>query len=124
MQNNGGHFEYDQDSEGRLRRAIYFSKSMLIYAQKFLDIVIIDSTYKRNRFNLPLVNIIGVNNLGQNILLAFALLTNETIESYDWVCQKLKRVWNKIPLNIICDECQSLNAGKNLNYYQFHLFRH
>ena len=47
---------------------------MLIYSRYFLDVVIIDSTYKRNRFNLPLVNIIGINNSGQNILLAFSLL--------------------------------------------------
>ena len=38
---------------------------------------------------------------------------------YNWVCQKLKKVWNKIPLKIICDECQPLNADKNLTMINF-----
>lgn len=57
---------------------------MMQYADYFLDIVIVDATYKRNRFNLPLVNVIGVNNFGHNIMLAFGLFSNETLDSYTW----------------------------------------
>ena len=51
----------------------------MTYSNFFLDIVIIDTTYKRNRFSLPLVNVIGINNLGQNILLAFGSLNDEIL---------------------------------------------
>jgi len=56
----GGFFAISLDEENRLQRALYISQTMLLYAQSFLDIIIIDATYKKNRFNLPLVNIIGI----------------------------------------------------------------
>ena len=67
-----GYFNYKCDAKSEFESAIFLSKCMLLYSKCFLDIVIIDSTYSRNRFNLPLVNIIGINNYGKNIMLAFA----------------------------------------------------
>ena len=64
---------------------------MLLYSKFFLDIVIVDATYWRNRFNLPLVNIIGINNYGRNIMLTFSLLSNETLEDYKWLFSELKK---------------------------------
>jgi len=111
VKNNGGFFYFETNQQGQFSKSLYVSKTMEIYSKKFLDVVIIDSTYKRNRFNLPIVNILGVNNLGQNILLGFALLTNETKESYDWIFKKLKLIWKKDPINVICDECQAINSS-------------
>ena len=113
---NGGSFFLRQDANDKLIYFLYVSKAMTDLSKKFLDLVIIDSTYKRNRFNLLIVNVLGVNNLGQNILLAFGLLTNEKKESYDWIMQKLKGVWGGDPLNIICDECPSINGGNDFSH--------
>ena len=123
IKDNGGFFFYEKDQESKFQRGLYISKVMSIYSKKFLDVIIIDSTYKRNRFNLPLVNVIGINNLGQNIILAFALLSNETKESYDWVFKKLKLAWKNEPLNIVCDECPSLNAG-NYSIFSILIYRY
>jgi len=78
------YFNFKVDKESKFTSAIYLSKTMLLYSQYFLDLVIVDATYKRNRFNLPLINVIGVNNFGKNIMLAFGLLSNETLEGYIW----------------------------------------
>ena len=61
----------------------------------FLDMVIIDATYKRNRFNMPLINVVGVNNYGRTILLAFGLMDDEKANSYDWLFKSLKEIWKK-----------------------------
>jgi hypothetical protein len=45
---------------GRLTRLFMASKACLEYAKKHLDILIIDSTYKTNRFEMLLLNIIGM----------------------------------------------------------------
>jgi len=63
----------------------------MLDSEYFLDIVIIDTTYKRNRFNLPLVSVIGINNLEQNILLAFGFLNDETTTSYEWFFANLRK---------------------------------
>jgi len=104
-------FSYELDEENRFQKSLFLSDVMLIYSSKFLDIVIIDSTYKRNRFNLILVNIIGIDNYGRNIMLGFGLLDNETSLSYEWLFRELKKNWNESPLNFVVDECDSIKNG-------------
>ena len=111
---NGGYFKYEENEVNIFESAIYVSETMLTYAEEFLDVVIVDSTYKRNRFNLPIVNVIGINNYGQNILLAFALIKNETKESYMWIFRNLKHLWSKNPHNFVCDQCPSIRYGKHI----------
>ena len=84
---------------------------MVNYSKKFLDMVIVDATYKRNRFNMPLVNVVGVNNYGRTILLAFALLDDEKMDSYDWLFKNLKDIWRKEPDYFISDECAEIIKG-------------
>lgn len=109
---NGGFFRSEVNREREFYRCIFLSKVMLLYSLYFIDIVIIDSTYKRNRFNLPLVNVIGVNNYGHSIMLAFGLLSEETTESYTWFFSKLKRAWeNRQPQNFIIDGCVAMKQG-------------
>jgi len=73
----------------------------------------VDSTYRRNRFNLALVNVLGINNLGKNIILAFGLLGSETKESYAWFFSELKKAWGrKDPKSCITDEEEAIQQGK------------
>jgi len=110
---NGGRFSIEKE-QNRLKRVVFVSNFMLNYSQFFLDIVLIDSTYRRNRFNMPLVNVIGVNNYGKNILLAFGLLSDEKTDSYEWLLGKLKDFWRKSPQLVISDECDAIRNGKTL----------
>ena len=113
VQEKGGYFAIQKNFNDELLHALYISEKMLKLSEKFLDIIIIDATYKKNRFNLPLVNIIGIDNYGHNILLAFGLLTNEKTESYSWLFQELKSAWKKNPLNVITDDSSEIQEGKN-----------
>jgi len=82
---DGGYFKHSTNSSQELFRMIYLSKTIQIYSNYFLDLVIVDATFWRNHFNFSLINVIGINNLGQNIMLAFGLLSNETNEAHEWV---------------------------------------
>jgi len=42
----GGFFSMEVDSENIFQRSLYISDIMLTYSKHFLDVVIIDSTYK------------------------------------------------------------------------------
>jgi len=104
---NGGYFKFEVNNKNEFDKCIFMSKTMLIYAQHFLDIVIVDSTYKRNRFNLPLINVIGINNFGK-----FGLLSEETSRAYTRLFSQLKQGWeNKKPMNFITDDCQAMKQG-------------
>lgn len=110
----GGYFAIEKDQSNRLKQAIFISETMLKFSNYFLDIIIIDTTYKRNRFNLPLVNVIGIDNFGHNIMLAFGLLTDEKLESYKWFFKELKSIWNRDPLNVITDDSFELQEGNKI----------
>jgi len=86
------------------------------YAEFFSDFVLVDTTYKRNRFNLPLVNLVGVDNFGKTIVLGFGMISDEKIESYDWFFGKLKECWQRSPQVFICDEDASIHQGNFVNF--------
>jgi len=110
---NGGFYDILLDKDNRLQKVLYISKQMLEYSEMFLDIIFVDSTYRRNRFNMPLFNVCGINNFGKTIMLAFAVLNNETKETYDWVFSGLRRAWKSNPAYIISDESQEIIHGKS-----------
>jgi len=115
-QKNKAFFEYELDNERKFRASIFASNEMLILSQYFTDFVLVDSTYKRNRFNLPLVNVVGVDNFGRTVMLAFGMIQDETIASYNWFFEKLKKCWNKDVEVFICDEDASIHQGILINF--------
>ncbi|CAA0809042.1 Unknown protein, partial [Striga hermonthica] len=50
----------------------------------------IDSTYKTNRYKMPLVEMIGMTPCNNNFLIAYALVKDEKEASYEWVLHKLR----------------------------------
>ena len=62
-------------------------------ARRFNEIIVLDATYKSNKNDMPLLNVVGVSHLGssklQNVLIASAFLVNEKEESYNWVLKTM-----------------------------------
>ena len=113
IKEQGGNYSVDYDgSNNSLKRILYVSGTMMAYSEKFLDMVLVDATYKRNRFNMSLVNVVGINNYGKTILLAFGLMTDEKADSYNWFFRNLKKIWKKEPIYFISFECNEIINGK------------
>ena len=112
VKENGGTFQFETGKNLNLEKILYISHRMLQYSNFFLDAVIIDSTYGHNRFNMPLINIVGINSFGKTIILGFALLNNETTQSYDWVFKNFKNHWKRKPGFVITDECEATISSK------------
>ncbi|XP_025616569.1 protein FAR1-RELATED SEQUENCE 5-like [Arachis hypogaea] len=53
----------------------------------FGDIVAFDSTYKKNKYNKPLVIFSGCNHHGQTVIFGSGLLSDETTETYKWLLE-------------------------------------
>ena len=111
VQLNGGYYDIELGNKDQLQKIIYISSHMLKYSEYFLDLILVDATYRRNRFNLPLINVCGVDNFGRTIMLIFALMNDEKALSYKWFFQRLKNAWNQDPKCIISDECAEIING-------------
>lgn len=79
----------------------------------FPHVVIIDATYKTNKYNMPFVEIVGVTSTHKTFCIAFAFISEEKTKNYKWVLECLKLTLNERmhPRVIITDrELALLNA--------------
>ncbi|KAK9688959.1 hypothetical protein RND81_09G024600 [Saponaria officinalis] len=55
-------------------------------------VVLIDSTYKTNTYNMALVEVVGVTPAGSSFLIACVLIPSESEEGYTWLLRKLMNI--------------------------------
>ena len=70
------------DSDNTVRGLFWVDGRIREMYKTFRDCTFFDTTFCVNRYNMPFVPIVGVNNHMQSILLGCALLLDETIESF------------------------------------------
>ena len=93
-------YRYDLTEEGQLSRLFVAHEHSISQAQRFPEVVIIDATYKTNIAGVPLVHIVGVDNLASDkstdslrtFFIAYALVINEKKDSYTWLMKCLQSV--------------------------------
>ena len=61
----------------------------LIWTGVFGDVVVFDSTYRVNRYNLPFVPFIGVNHHQSMVVFDCSILSDDTNLSYVWLLEAL-----------------------------------
>jgi hypothetical protein len=97
-------FDYDVDDEGRLKCMFWCDSQSRQDYQDFGDVVVFDSTYKMNRYGMPFIPFVGVNNHCKTTVFACAIVSNETEDTYAWVLWTfLKAMCQKKPKGIITD---------------------
>ena len=96
--------------DGNLARLLVFERGSLQILNSNFEVLLVDSTYKTNRFNMPLFNIIGVTAINTSFFVGFCFLDAEDSESFEWVLEKLRELYNELgiryPTTIISD-CDS-----------------
>jgi len=78
----------------------------------FGDVVIFDTTYRTNKYNLICAPIVGINNHWRNVMFACAFIADEKIESFEWVLTNLKKAMlNKCPQTIFTDQDHAITKA-------------
>lgn len=73
----------------QLENFVFSSENMKNLYTLFDDVVLIDSTYRTNKFNMPLLVLAGVNEESKTFMFGFALLSSEKEENVKWALEKL-----------------------------------
>lgn len=76
------------------------------------DVIIIDTTHKTNRFNMPMLDVIIIDNLGRSRTIFVALLDSQKIDSFKWALESLKEKLSMNPPVIFSDEDEALLSGR------------
>jgi zinc finger SWIM domain-containing protein 3 len=70
----------------------------------FGDVIVFDGTYKTNKYNLPLVPIVGVNHHKSIVLFTCGIVAHEDTQSYVWLLRTFtKAMSQKHPVSVITD---------------------
>ncbi|CAL2257220.1 unnamed protein product [Prunus armeniaca] len=81
------------------------------------DVVVFDTTFNTNRYDLTFAPMLGVNNHGQTIVLACAFLSKETIESFIWMFEEFKKAMpGGEPKTIITDQDAAMSRAISIAF--------
>ena len=79
--------------DGKLLRLFFAHPGSIELAKIFHHVCILDSTYKTNRFNLPLLQAVSQTSTGHTFTIGFCLLRNEDEANYLWSMEQFGRIW-------------------------------
>ncbi len=87
--------EDDKDSIKQLFFAKVFFQKILKYNY---EVLLIDATYKTNKYTMPLIIISGVTPLNTSYYIAFAFISKETYEVYKWLLECIKDLYQYLDI--------------------------
>ena len=77
--------EYQVDEDNRLSNLFWADGKARRDYMNFGEVIAFDTTYKNNKYNKPLTILLGVNHHFEGCVLRFALLVDETTETFCWL---------------------------------------
>ncbi|XP_078154447.1 protein FAR1-RELATED SEQUENCE 9-like [Carex rostrata] len=79
------YWDVQVDSEGRMTNLFCRDGRSHIDYDCFGDVVVFDTTYRINKYNMVCAPFLGVNHHWQNVMFGCAFLLDESVESYEWL---------------------------------------
>lgn len=73
------------DKKRRLEILFWCQTQSFEWFQRYSDVVVFDTTYKVNVYDIPCEIFVGVDNYRKTILFACALRCNETTSTFMWL---------------------------------------
>ena len=100
------------DSEKRVRSLFWMDAMCVMNYKLFGDYISFDTTFSTNKYGLPFVPIVGVNNHGSTVLFAVALLKDQKIDTFIWVLETfVQAMGGKEPKTIITDQDKAMKRA-------------
>ena len=91
----------------------FFHNKSLRWWRAFPHVLMLDATYKTNKYKLPFVQIVGLTSTNHTFCIAHAFISGESEEHYYWVVDRVKDMLKDCmePRVIITDRDRALMAA-------------
>jgi hypothetical protein len=106
----GWFVEFQLDKDNRLTRLFWMSPAQIALWLEYHDVILNDNTAKTNRYNMPLSLFLAVDNNTRSRLVAQALVSDETTDSYKWILECTKNATMAEPLVFVTDADPAADA--------------
>ncbi|CAL2276905.1 unnamed protein product [Prunus armeniaca] len=122
--NEAFYFKIEGDGDNRFSRCFWADATSRRAYGFYGDVVVFDTTFNTNRYDLTFAPMLGVNNHGQTIVLACAFLSKETTESFIWMFEEFKKAMpGGEPKTIITDQDTAMSRAISIAFpTTFHRF--
>ena len=105
-------FALKKDSNNRIQNLFFAHQKQVELLLANPDVLLMDCTYRTNRYRLPLLHILGCTNLQTFFSAGFCFLSNETYADYHWVIASfLLKTGVQRPRVFISDQEEALKAS-------------
>jgi hypothetical protein len=107
-------FHYKTDIISCITHLFFAYPKSIKLLNRFPEVILLDCTYKTNRFKLPLLNIIGVTCLNITFYIIFCFIKYEDEKSFTWALTQLwSHYYNGVPQALIMNhDIEQLKATK------------
>ncbi|XP_073130235.1 protein FAR1-RELATED SEQUENCE 5-like [Henckelia pumila] len=103
-------FRVKLDDDGRLCNLFWRDSMMKEDYDIFGDIMVFDTTYRTNKYNLICAPFVGVNHHWKNVMFGCAFLADEKVESFQWLFEVFKKsMAGKCPVSLFTDQDQAIS---------------
>ena len=86
------------DASGHITHLFLAHPLSVNMTRKYHDVLLLDCTYKTNRFRMPLLSIVGRTGLNSTFYSCFAFLLKEEIEDYKWALTQVRGLFDGITM--------------------------
>ena len=100
-----------EETTNKLKGLIFATPLMKELANKYMDLLIMDTTFGTNRFRMKHWTMCGKDNNNRTIIFAEGLIAQETTEQFSWLLSQAKGYFNKEPNFILMDSDPALIAA-------------
>ena len=105
--------------DGQVTAVLFAHPDSLGHLRAYPELLLLNCTHKTNKYNMPLLDMTGVDAAQRSFCAAFAFLSGETEEDYTWVLSRLKSLYEQgntaLPSVILTDRCLAImNAASAL----------
>ncbi|XP_026431126.1 protein FAR1-RELATED SEQUENCE 5-like isoform X2 [Papaver somniferum] len=112
IENPGFYYAVQEDEEGRASSFFWVDALSRIAYSRFGDAVTFDTTYKTNKYSMPFAPFTGANHHHQSVTFGFALLGDETEETFKWLFKTwLEAMGGNPPISILTDQDQVMTSA-------------
>lgn len=118
-------FNFQINCANRLTHLFFSRRSSQKILELNPEILVMNCTYKTNRYRMPLLVITGQTGLNTTFYVAFAFMDSEFTGCYQWVLQELKKIYENKGLaypTVIVTNCE--RALANAIHLEFPIARH
>ena len=103
---------FELDANNRLVSFFWRDKQMLDDYTLFGDLVVFDTTYRTNKYDMICAPFVGMNHHSKNVMFGCGFLMNEKIESFIWLFKTfLKSMGGKHPITVMTDQAFSMASA-------------